>query len=160
MADCFEWVLSALLVLPSWYLDRKESPQQRAVLYSPVVATICAVTENQQERAFLATQAYAETKLARYVLENRCPDGPPGARCDEGRATGPWQVHRFCAGAWLGSTSASRLRAGAICALRGYRWGVKRCGHHEGGFVVQRGRAGCRAAWAARRVVLMRRVRP
>src|ERR1700759_5427543 len=35
-----------------------------------------------------------ESGAAQYVHEGRCDDGPVGARCDGGRAHGPWQQHQ------------------------------------------------------------------
>lgn len=144
---CISLILLAWLVLPPWYQDADDSFQERAELYYPVAAAICSVAQNETERAFLAWQAYEETKLARYVIESRCSDGPPGVRCDEGQATGPWQQHRWCSGAWDGSRS-ERLEAGARCALRLAR----RCRTPEGWFAAQSGGTSCSASWARDRV--------
>lgn len=35
-----------------------------------------------------------ESGAAQYVHEGRCDEGPVGARCDGGRAHGPWQQHQ------------------------------------------------------------------
>jgi hypothetical protein len=140
-------ILLAWLALPQWHGDVGDSFQERAELYYPVAAAICSVARNDTERTFLAWQAYQETRLARYVLESRCKDGPPGVRCDEGRATGPWQMYRWCSAAWTG-TQQARLEAGACCALRLAR----RCRTPEGWFAAQSGGASCSSPWARRRV--------
>jgi hypothetical protein len=144
---CAYLVLLALLRLAPWYQDVGDSFQARSELYYPVAVAICAVASNDTERAFLAWQAYQETRLARYVLEERCHDGPPGVRCDAGLATGPWQMHAWCTGAWTG-TQQARLEAGARHALRLAR----RCRTPEGWFAAQSGRASCSAPWARQRV--------
>jgi len=146
---CISIILRAWLALAPWYLDAHESGEQRTELYRPVAVAICAVARTDTERAFLARQTYAETRLARYVLEDRCKDGPPGARCDAGLATGPWQSHHWCAGAWTG-TRAERFAAGARCTLRL----AKYCRDPEGWFAAQAGRAQCRAPWARQRLKL------
>jgi hypothetical protein len=156
---CVSWILSLMLSLAPSRLDVSESIEQRRVLYTDVAAAICASTENRKARVFLLAQSYAETKWARYVLEDRCQDGPEGERCDEGRATGPWQIHRYCRKAWSTQRSrVTRFAAGARCALRGYHAGLHRCRCLEGAFAAQRGRGRCRARWARRRVALMRRL--
>jgi hypothetical protein len=157
--NCISLILRAWLALPVWYQDTDLTQDQRADLYRPVAEAVCAVATTDTERAFLARQTYSETKLARYVLEDRCKDGPVGARCDSGLATGPWQSHRWCAGAWKG-TQAERFAAGARCALRLAR----SCREPEGWFAAQTGRAQCHAAWARRRLPLfwwmLEKVRP
>lgn len=122
---------------------------------------IVAATRDPSERAFLVTQVWHETRLARYVLWDRCEDGPEWARCDAGRATGPWQVHRWCYGAWSG-TEAARYLAGARCALSLWRAGVHRCRGPHGGFAANGGIVGscetARGKWAGR-VRTLERVR-
>jgi hypothetical protein len=157
-------ILSAWALLPTWYQDRDETPEARDALRLPVAEAICLATKDRRERAFLAAQAYAETHLARYVLDHRCADGPPGAKCDAGRATGPWQVHRNaneCSErAWDATLpTLARFSAGARCALMGWRWGVRRCRSEVGGFSAQAGGiVRCDLAWARRRVALMERI--
>ena len=137
--DCTALLLKAWLALTPWSGDRHESLESRTALYHPVAETVCKVTEDDLERAMLGAQSYWEgARLARYVLEDRCKDGPPGARCDEGYATGPWQVHRWCRKAWNQTRSrAERLEAGARCALSAARAGRKACGGLRGMFAYQ-----------------------
>lgn len=152
-------MLAALMLLPPWHQDVSDSPEARAALYGEAVDAIYAVARTDFERVFLATQAYSETRLSRYVLEERCKDGPRGARCDDGRATGPWQAHRWCAGAWDSRvTKLERFKAGAQCALIAARAGMQACGGVSGAFEYQRGPV-CSKAWAAPRVALFRRIK-
>jgi hypothetical protein len=161
---CVEWLVAALLALPGWYGDRGDSAGERASLYRPVAVAICAATVDKWERRALAAQAYAETRLARYVLEDRCSDGPVGQRCDGGRATGPWQVHGFCSAAWAPGKKETRrmlphkrLVAGARCALRIGALG--RCRWGEAGWFQSQRAVRPPRVWAHKRVVLMERVR-
>lgn len=159
--SCAEAVLAVWLGWAPWHLDSAETREQRMGLYRPVAEAVCRATRDPVERAFLAVQADAETHLARYVLEDRCHDGPVGARCDQGRARGPWQVHRHCRAAWDDSAShASRLESGARCALLGWRWGVRRWDSWAGGFQAQRGLAREPLHWASRRADRMLAVVP
>jgi hypothetical protein len=158
---CLEIILAFWITLPQWHLDHADRAG-RIELYTPVAASICRVARNDTERAWLATQAYAETKLARYVLEERCQDGPPGERCDAGRAIGPWQAHKanptaryqYCTEAWTAPTRAERYDAGARCALLVART----CRTPEGWFAAQSGRGRCKASWARKRVRMMWRM--
>ena len=161
---CPSIILAAWALLPTWYGDRHESAETRDAHRLPVAEAICRATTDAKERRFLAAQAYAETTLAKYVIEDRCSDGPVGARCDQGRATGLWQIHpnqNECSRrAWDRSLPASeRHLAGAQCALANWRYGVARCKTDAGGFASQAGGIPmCNAAWARRRVALMRKI--
>ena len=150
---CVPLILALMLSWPQYHLDRGDPAAARRALYRPVAEAICAVGKTRLERAWLVVQSYHETHWARYVLENRCSEGPPGARCDEGRATGPWQVHSHCAVAWrrTGHFTRKQRQAGARCALRVARMGLRRCKTTEGAFAHQRGSGRCHAPWAAAR---------
>jgi hypothetical protein len=150
---CIEIILAFWLTLPQWHLD-DGTLAERAALYLPVAASVCRVARNDTERAFLATQAYAETKLAKLVILERCHEMPAGVRCDEGRATGPWQPHKWCSEAWTAPTRAERYDAGARCALLVART----CRTPEGWFAAQSGRGRCKASWARKRVRMMWRM--
>lgn len=151
-------IVALLLSLPQWHADRL-TEDERIALVLPVAMAIATSAATEEERLFLAAQTWHETRLASYVLEERCAEGPPGARCDEGAATGPWQVHRWCAGAWVAESSRTeRFTAGAQCALQLYRWGRRECGTAAGGFAYQRHAGECSPAWALRRVETMRRL--
>lgn len=147
---CIQAILTLWLAQPQCWLDRHESVAQRSELYRPVAAAVCAATEGVNGRAFLARQAYEETKLCRAVVEFRCRDMPAGQRCDDGAATTVWQIHRWCPKAWSG-THHDRLLAGAQCALLLAGGGFKRCGTWQGAFAAQRGTGRCKAPWAATR---------
>jgi hypothetical protein len=121
-----EWVmdlatrlLGAALTFPAWHGDRQEDPELRAELYRPTMVAIASVARSRQEASVLLAQAIEDTHLARYVLEGRCKDGPPGQRCDNGHARGPFQVHGWC--------TATDLRGEARCALRAALGGQARC---------------------------------
>jgi len=145
-------LLRILLSLAVWHQDADLTPEARSALYAPVVATICRVARTPQEQAWLAAQAYAETRLAAYVIQGRCHAGPPGARCDEGRATTEWQAHGHCTAAWTAPTLDERRDAGARCALRTARHGLTVCGI-EGAFGFQTGRPLCSGPWIERNAV-------
>jgi hypothetical protein len=161
IADCVAAIMSVWLSLPVWYGDRDFFIESRIALYRPVAVAICRATENPDQRAFLGSQAYWETRLASHVLEERCHEGPPGARCDGGRSIGPWQPRRrWCPAAWdMSLNRDERYLAGARCAHNLWRHGVVRCGTSEGGFVAQGGSRECRRPWARARVPLWSRLR-
>ena len=150
---CPATILAFWLALPQWHGD-SFTPTERAAHNLPVAESICRVARNDNERAFLATQAYAETKLAEAVLVEECHRMPPGSRCDAGLATGPWQVHKHCPEAWTAPTRADRYDAGARCALRMAR----QCRTPEGWFAAQGGFRRCAADWARRRVPMFWRI--
>ncbi len=153
-----EQILAALLSLSPYSGDAAESFEARTQLVEPVAAAIVESTSYTRERAFLVAQAWHETKLARYVLEERCQDGPVGAQCDQGRATGPWQAH--CREAHDAQTLEERYAAGAKCALRQWSYGLARCkGDERSGFLAQHGGiVACSDGRYAGRVRTMRRV--
>ena len=114
-----EALLAVALSFPPWYGDRRDSTEARRELYRPTVEAIVEETQNEKYQALLLAQAIEDTHLARYVLEGRCLDGPPGQQCDHGRSRGPFQVGRWC--------PTGSLRDEAHCALRAAWGGVARC---------------------------------
>jgi len=151
---CIAIVLRTILTLQLWAADASVPIAHRVALYIPVAEAICAVApDSPAKQAWLMTQTEAETHLAVYVLEDRCETGPPGARCDEGKATGPWQNHGWCRAAWdKSATAVERFTAGAKCALYGWREG-----HPARSFQNQKN-AGPVEAWVKRRVVRMNQI--
>jgi len=148
------------LFLQSWLLlqtvtpsrlDLDEPPETRRERVSPIAYHCTAYARTRNELAACLTLPIRETAVARYVQEGRCSDGPVGERCDEGRARGPWQLHRAtCPALWRtppGSPEA--LRAGARCAVSLWRYALRRCrGRHPGGdlqgaYAGYRGGASC-----------------
>lgn len=119
-------ILSALLSLAPAWTDRDASAEERVALLEPVAEAIAAVARTPEDAAALTALAWHESRLARYVVEGRCSDGPRGARCDNGRARTPWQVHSWCRAAFSVAEPES-LRAGAECALRHLHWAAHRC---------------------------------
>ena len=152
---CPAWILSLMLSLPGWHLDRHESRAQRVDLYTPVAEAICKATKARRERIFLTWQAWEETRYARAVLEWRCEDMPPTANCDGLTSIGPWQnKQRWCPIPWDEKRSTvDRYVGGARCALRQYWYGWRRCKTLEGAFHAQRGSMGCKSDWAKARAL-------
>lgn len=154
-----ETILAAMLALPPYYGDRAESLAERTALYRPVAEAIYEVSKEsknaQATAAMLISQGFEETKYARYVLEGRCSDGPPGQRCDNGRSRGAFQVGRWCP---LDHGPLGEAR----CALRAARYGAAHCRQRSltpwhGAFA---GLAARDCSWpqADRRVATMRRI--
>ncbi|HVU03264.1 MAG TPA: hypothetical protein VHE30_16000 [Polyangiaceae bacterium] len=123
-----EAVLAAALTLATYVGDRTDTPEERAALYRPVAEAIAEASRTNAEAAMLVSLAFHETNLARFVIEGRCKDGPPGQRCDGGKARGVFQLHRSaCPDAWrLPDGSAESIRAEASCAIKLLRWNGKR----------------------------------
>ena len=136
------------------------APATDVDLLVPVAWAIEDTAKTKTEVAFLIAQAKAEGGLRPYVLEGRCHEGPPGARCDNGAAETPWMVHGWCKASRTGNVN-QRLRGGARCALQLYRWGDT-IGGPACGFQIQGGGGTPTAgecARGARRVPLMWQVR-
>lgn len=150
-------ILRVLLALPPHQEDT-DWPYRDAEL-QPLAEAIAQTAKTPQEAAGLVTVAYEESRLARYVGDGRCHEGPPGARCDNGRARGYfqlWQVacpqaYRFKAG-----TIAS-LKAEVVCARRLLVSGYKRCqsvnpaGSWAGAFAIYGTGHSCEAPWSEHR---------
>lgn len=152
-------ILLALLRQPVCALDRAEPPEARRELARPVAEAIADTAHSLEEAAALISVATHESHLCRYVLTGHCADGPVGARCDHGRARGPFQVHGHCREAWrYADGSPESFRAGAACVLRGLRYGVQRHGSWEAGFTALTGSGSCCWSGAAPRLATMRAV--
>jgi hypothetical protein len=135
----FEIVLAVLLSGPVWKGDVHETPEERRQLFTIPARAIATAAEEtaQPERAaaiLVALFRHESAMGARYVLEGRCMDGPPGMRCDysdrEKRplAIGPFQVHGWCRQAWQEKAgSYESTLASARCALHYVSRGLKRC---------------------------------
>jgi len=130
-------VLAAMVVMPTWYQDLDETPEQRADLLRPAALAIANATDDRTEQAAMVALGWHESRWSRYVIEGRCADGPKGARCDNGRARSPWQVHAYgiCRAAWAYAEDDPRtLEAAASCAVRYLRGAKSRCaGQHPAG---------------------------
>jgi hypothetical protein len=122
-------ILSVMLSQPTWYQDLDETPEQRADLLRPVAVAIELATSDRTEQAALVALGWHESRWSRYVIEGRCVDGPKGARCDNGRARSPWQLHaRSCPSAWrLAEDDPRALERSAACAVRLLRGARGRC---------------------------------
>jgi hypothetical protein len=143
-----EIILKAMLSLPVYDGDRSDSVESRVELYQPIAEAISNVAKTPEETAALLSMAENETHFARYVLEDRCSDGPRGQRCDHGHARGPWQVHSWCRGG---------LEQQAHCALQLLNSGYSRCGEGwYGAFTGTRGTKSCSWPPAFKRVHTMR----
>lgn len=132
-------VLITLLHLPVYDGDKAETIEARTELLTPVAEVIAEVSgEDEEMAAALEAIAWSETKLARYVIEGRCEDGPPDARCDPDKhgiahARGAWQVQGWCAAAWNNpAASRASLVGGAKCAVRMLTFASSHCGKDGG----------------------------
>lgn len=128
-------VLTTLLHLPHFGLDKGDTLAERTALLTPVAEAIEDASRGDEEMAAaLVSLGFHETGFARYVIEGRCEDGPPGARCDadtrgRARAIGPFQVWGWCSAAWdAPAGSRESLLGGAKCAVRMLASGSSRCG--------------------------------
>ena len=136
-----ELVLSAFLSLPSYVGDRGDSVAAREKLLRPYAEAVADVSrENRWKAAALIALMWHESRLARYVLEGRCQDGPRGARCDPGRdgvarARGATQVWAWCTEAWAHPAgSLGSIRGEVACASRRLSGGLRACrGRHPAG---------------------------
>jgi len=104
----------------------------------PWATAISELQSTDQLKVAVAYVAWKETRLAAYVLEGRCKEGPRGQRCDPGRdgeprALGPWQLHRAaCPLAWEQGPSSYRVQAD--CAARQIRYAMRRCSNESSGY--------------------------
>jgi hypothetical protein len=128
MAVSPEAVLAAALSLSPYVADRVDTPEQRSTLYRPVAEAIAEVARTKFEASILVALAFHESGFARFVIEGRCSEGPPGQRCDGGKARGVFQLHEAaCHEAWeLKDGSVESIRAEARCAIRLLRWNAER----------------------------------
>lgn len=157
-----EHILAVLLTFPQYAGDiYTDGHADRAKLLRPVALAIAAEAKTSTEAAALIALGYHETAFARYVLDGHCEQGPIGARCDGGRARGPWQVWSWCRGAWAhpaGPAGArASLRAEARCAVGLLRAARTRCAAEgwPGVFAGYRRLASCRWSGATRRVATL-----
>jgi hypothetical protein len=147
-------VLIVMLQMPAGFGDAEATTEERAEFMRPVAVAIAEVaneTHNPvRSAAILVALGKNETRFARYVLEGRCEDGPPGERCDwskklgQPRARGPFQVHDWCKAAWSQpENSGEGLAAGARCALSLVNHALHLCRAHApiwpAAFAVYRG---------------------
>ncbi len=153
-----ELILTVLLSLPAHGTDAGEHPDARELRLAPVASAISTAARTTQEAAALIAQGFGESGFAGYVIEDRCHEGPKGARCDpdrqgRARARGPWQVWAVaCPDAWALPAGHASLHLEARCAVRLLRGGRQRCGDWEGAFASMGGGARCTSARAPARV--------
>jgi hypothetical protein len=150
-------IMGVMLAMPPGIGDERDAEDERRAFLEPVAIAIHQVANESpnpiRTAAILLALGRNETRFARYVVEGRCQDGPPGMRCDWSKrhnrpvARGPFQVHPWCTEAWaLPETSLESLAAGARCAVSLVQRALKRClrGKHEawaGAFAVYRGQS-------------------
>lgn len=149
-------VLSVLRAEPTHWSDRKAAPEDVDASRVELASAIVSATDEPSERAALATLAIHESRLALYVIEGRCSDGPKGA-CDHGLASGPWQLHKSKDEPVI----PAELDAQARIALKRWRTHRKRCAAHglAGAFAGYGSGWVCTPKkWARERVETMRRV--
>lgn len=150
-------IMAVMLGMPPGIGDERATEDERRVFLEPVATAIHQVAEESpnpiRTASILLALGKNETRFARYVIEGRCQDGPPGMRCDWSPrhnrpvARGPFQVHPWCKDAWsLPEVSVESLAAGARCAVSLVNRALKRClrSKHEawpGAFAVYRGQS-------------------
>jgi hypothetical protein len=118
-------VLSVLRNEPTHWSDRKAEPEAVDASRVELAGAVVSATDEPSEQAALTALAIHESRLALYVLEGRCSDGPKGA-CDHGLAVGPWQLHRSKDEPVI----PAELGAQARIALKRWRTHRKRCAAH------------------------------
>lgn len=160
--NLFDAIVAILLAWPAFYTEVDEQPEKRRARL--VVAAIeieqasRATREPGETAAALLALGFHESRFAAYVGEGRCHEGPKGARCDNGKARGYFQLWLVaCPSAWrLEPGSRESLRAEARCAARAWRGARLRCrnrhpaGPIAGAFAGYRG-ADCEWSRGARR---------
>jgi len=164
-----EVILSVLLGLEPAGTDADEPPEARRARMAEFAGALAVVLEDEPEplhwAAALLSIATHESRLARYVVEGRCAEGPPGARCDwlEGhgpRARGAFQLWSWCRTAWLLSEpSPAGYVAQGYCALRQAKLAKRRCRTLRGMFSGYRKLSDCAWAGAGQRVETYVRLR-
>lgn len=133
-----EMVLSVMMNGPIMTMDTKDSAEERLALMKPLAAAIVEAAQGEanpmQAMAILVAVGQHESIFARYVLEGRCQDGPPGMRCDydvkskKSLSRGPFQVRKWCKGAWEAKDgSYESYVEGAKCAIHYVQKGFDRC---------------------------------
>lgn len=148
------FVLSAMLALPQFALDRADTAEERRALYLPVAEAIATVATTREDAAFLVAQGWHESRYARAVLTGHCSDMPRGMRCDPdrngvARARGPWQ-------SWRVACRAEDVLGQARCVLGTAKLGLARCSSWSAAFAALSGRWTC--GESPRRVETMRGV--
>lgn len=130
---------TALWGTPRSALDRGESSDRRWRRLWEVAVTVSAAARGSGfssptvVAAALVALGQHESTWARYIGEDRCPEGPEGMRCDpdadgKPRALGYWQLHRTaCPAAWSLAPSLDRLFIEAECAAQAFALAADRC---------------------------------
>lgn len=125
--------------------DEEEPDLEREKRLRDFAAIVDATTPNVHSRAALLVLASGESLLSRYVMENRCSDGPRGPKeCDSGRATGPYQLHNA-------KDLAEDLLAQSQKAAALWRYHRRRCGTVKGAFGGYATGSACSFALAEKR---------
>ena len=129
-----EAILTVLMALAPHHTDKALSDAERRAMLEPVAEAISDASRQEIDTAgALIALGQHETHYARYILENRCKDGPKGSQCDldkdgNPRAAGPWQL-------WATACEdRTTLASQAQCAARRLRGERERCkGRHPAG---------------------------
>lgn len=162
--DLSSAILSVLLAEPRHVSDRLEPENERGGRLAMLAEAIDSVARSREQAALLIAMAVHESRLARYVAEGRCSEGPKGAQCDPlggvARSRGYWQNRKVsCRPGWAEEAgSREELFAMAACSARLLWGGYVRCGTAEGAFAAANGSTSCKAPWAKSRVRTYRRV--
>lgn len=156
-------IVTWLLSHPGW-TDRNIPAEQRAPMLQRYAAAIAAEDLDAKEAATVLAQGYEDTKFAFLVLADRCDEMPKGQRCDNGRARGPFGLHRSaCRSAYeFPAGSDESITWEVRCTIGLLYFHSRRCKEHAitpmlamfGGM----GGNGCHAIGAARKVALARKI--
>lgn len=115
---------SAFRVLSSFprhKTDLGEDDGRRAARLSSIADALDDISVSDIELAILISIIWHETRIAAYVQENRCSEGPRGKReCDGGKAQGLFQLHGS-------SCEWEDVECQARRALSLVRYGLSRC---------------------------------
>ncbi len=144
-------------VINGWarhFTDLDESEETRSLRLDATGSLVESITPNGDSRAVLLTLLYFESAhAARYIMQDRCSDGPRGEKeCDSGRAVGPWQLH------FSEDVRGDHFAQGRR-ALGRFRHHQRLCGGSlEGAFAGYAMGHGCQWAGAAERVAKYRQI--
>jgi hypothetical protein len=122
-----EAILAVLMAMSQHFTDKGVAAETRyAELVKVATAIDTAAAGDRKLAAAMISLGRHESGFAMYVLQNRCSEGPVGARCDPDkkgnpRAIGPWQL-------WaVACADRSSVDSQAMCVARRLRGEMQRC---------------------------------
>lgn len=125
----FEYILAALLTLPTSVHDSETDAERRERLHTIAEAINVAADGDLEVAAFLVMTGDGESKLARHIHEGNCKED----ECDNGKAATLWQVWKLqtiSAKQWraMQGTDLEATTIAASYAARLYRMKKNVCG--------------------------------